>query len=241
MARGGPPEPAHTAFQTSTITALFDGSYEGDVSIAELRRHGDLGLGTFNALDGEMIALDGDFWRADSAGALHRAGDDLLTPFAAVTRFAADATVPIAEPLSHAGLIELIGSHLTATGCAAVRLDGAFARVHARSVGRQRPPYPRLAEVAQHEFDLMGVEGSLVGFVFPGAAAALNVPGHHLHVASADRSRGGHVLGVEVEGGSLTIDRLEDVHLELPPGVELPHAPVDRASLDRIERGDGRT
>ena len=89
--------------------------------------------------------------------------------------------------------------------------------------------------MAQHEFDLVDIEGSLVGFVFPGTAAALNVPGHHLHVASGDRRRGGHVLEVEVERGILMIDRLADVHLELPPGVELPHDSVDREALRRIE------
>ena len=183
---------AHAAFQTSTITALLDGRYEGDVSIGELRRHGDLGLGTFNSLDGELVALDGEFWRADEAGALHRAGDDLLTPFAAVTRFAADETVPIGSPLALPGLIELLRDHLPASGCVAVRLDGTL-QPGARPLGRpSATPYRPLAEVAerQHEFDLAGIEGSLVGFVFPSVAGALNVPGHHLHVATADRAAG---------------------------------------------------
>ena len=42
-------------FQTSTMAALLDGVYEGNVSIRELLRHGDFGLGTFNILDGEML------------------------------------------------------------------------------------------------------------------------------------------------------------------------------------------
>ena len=196
MGHGGRAEPAHAAFQTSTITALLDGRYDGDVSIGELRRRGDLGLGTFNALDGEMVALDGEFWRADADGALDRAGDHRLTPFAAVTSFTADETVAIDAPLALGGLIELIGGHLPPSGCLAVRLDGTFARVHARSVPPQSPPYRPLTEVAeeQHEFDLADFEGSLVGFVFPREAAALNVAGHHLHVATADRRSGGHVL-----------------------------------------------
>ena len=46
-------------FQTSTMGALPDGVYKGNVSIRELRRHGDFGLGTFNSLNGEMLVLDG--------------------------------------------------------------------------------------------------------------------------------------------------------------------------------------
>ena len=35
----------HVLFQASTIGALLDGAYDGDVSFEELRRHGDLGWG----------------------------------------------------------------------------------------------------------------------------------------------------------------------------------------------------
>ena len=53
--------PHHILFQTSTIDSLLDGSYDGDVTFAELAQRGDLGLGTVDALDGEMILLDGNF------------------------------------------------------------------------------------------------------------------------------------------------------------------------------------
>ena len=46
-------------YQTSTMGALLDGVYDGDVTIRELLQHGDFGLGTFNGLDGEMLVLDG--------------------------------------------------------------------------------------------------------------------------------------------------------------------------------------
>jgi acetolactate decarboxylase len=38
------------------------------VSAAELTRHGDLGIGTFDALDGELVLVDGELWRADAGG-----------------------------------------------------------------------------------------------------------------------------------------------------------------------------
>jgi acetolactate decarboxylase len=44
---------AHVLFQASTIGALLDGAYDGDLSFAELAGQGDLGLGTLNGLDGE--------------------------------------------------------------------------------------------------------------------------------------------------------------------------------------------
>src|SRR6185295_10563056 len=77
----------HVLFQASTIGALLDGAYDGDLSFAELAEHGDLGLGTLNGLDGEMIALDGAFYRADVEGRIHPVAPQERTPFAVVTRF----------------------------------------------------------------------------------------------------------------------------------------------------------
>src|SRR6476659_2963447 len=75
----------HVLFQASTIGALLDGAFEGDLRFAELAEHGDLGLGTLNALDGEMIALDGRFYRADVEGRVSEVDPDERTPFAVVT------------------------------------------------------------------------------------------------------------------------------------------------------------
>src|SRR5204863_2545700 len=72
----------HVLFQASTIGALLDGAYEGDVTFAELAEHGDLGLGTLNALDGEMIAVDGGFYRADVDGAVSEVDPGTRTPIA---------------------------------------------------------------------------------------------------------------------------------------------------------------
>src|SRR2546427_6845181 len=72
----------HVLFQASTIGALLQGAYNGDVTFAELAQHGDLGLGTLNGLDGEMIAVDGRFYRADIDGAVHEVNPSTKTPFA---------------------------------------------------------------------------------------------------------------------------------------------------------------
>ena len=41
-----PPQPG-VLYQVSTIRALQEGAFDGQVTCAELLRHGDLGLGTF--------------------------------------------------------------------------------------------------------------------------------------------------------------------------------------------------
>ena len=117
----------HVLFQASTIGALLDGAYDGDLSFAELAEHGDLGLGTLNGLDGEMIALDGDFYRADVEGRVHPVGPEERTPFAVVTRFEPTVEAEIDGPLSHEELLARLDELVPAGApSCAVRLDGSF-------------------------------------------------------------------------------------------------------------------
>jgi len=214
----------HVLFQASTIGALLDGAFDGDLSFAELAQHGDLGLGTLNGLDGEMIALDGEFFHADVDGAIHPVAPTAKTPFAVVTRFEAAVDERLEGELSHAQLLACLDALLPAgASSCAIRLDGRFELVRARSVPRQRPPYRPLTEVVadQHVFELAGVAGTMLGFRFPAYAEGIEVAGYHLHFISDDRSRGGHVLDSRSAGLRARLDPSDDLHVELPPRIDL--------------------
>jgi acetolactate decarboxylase len=236
----------HVLFQASTIGALLDGAFEGDLSFAELAKHGDLGLGTLNHLDGEMVAIDGEFFRADVDGNVGRVPPGERTPFAVVTRFepTIDERLPD-EELTHDLLLERLDALLPeGTSSAAIRLDGRFGLVRARSVPRQQPPYRPLTEVVadQHVFELAElaeIEGTMLGFRFPAYVEGIEVAGHHLHFISADRSRGGHVLDSRSRGLRARIDPSNDLHVELPPRVDLEDpalAARTHAAIDFVER-----
>src|SRR5260370_18666342 len=85
----------HTLYQVSTATAVVEGISQGAVRVGTLGEHGGLGLGTFEDLDGEMVVVDGRFFQVRSDGSVRECGDDVLSPFAVVTRFAPDATVTL--------------------------------------------------------------------------------------------------------------------------------------------------
>ena len=233
---------AHVLFQASTIGALLDGAYDGDVSFAELAEHGDLGLGTLNALDGEMIALDGRFYRADVGGAIGEVPPSARTPFAALAWFEPTVERQFERPLDHEELLgELDRAAADAEATCALRIDGEFELVRARSVPRQSPPYRPLVEVVadQHVFELRDLRGTLVGFRFPDYAEGIEVGGYHLHFISAERDRGGHVLECTIRRGVAQIDVAGGLHVELPPGVVLDSPALDRAissAIDRVER-----
>jgi acetolactate decarboxylase len=234
----------HVLFQASTIGALLEGAFEGDLSFSELAEHGNLGLGTLNHLDGEMVAIDGAFFRADIDGNLNQVRPDERTPFAVVTDFEPEVEQVLeGGVLSHEELLARIDGLVPAeASTCAIRLDGRFELVRARSVPRQEPPYRPLTEVVaeQHVFELEDVEGTMVGFRFPAYVEGIEVGGYHLHFVDAERRRGGHVLDSRASGLRVRLDPSDDLHVELPPAVELEDpdlAAETHAAVAAVERG----
>jgi len=228
------------AYQNSTIDALLDGNYDGEVTFGQLRKHGDFGIGTFDSLDGEMIAIDGRFYQVRSDGQVHVVPPEMRTPFSVVTFFKpADAT-NLSAPLTYPALKQRLDALRPADGHAyAFAIDGAFDRVRTRSVPRQQPPYSRLEEVvkSQPTFELTAVRGTLVGFWFPESMRHINVPGYHFHFLTDDRSAGGHVLDLTLREGTARMQLLSTVQIALPrtPPTTQPRADYSDA-LERVEK-----
>ena len=205
-------------FQYSTIQRPDGGVYDGDLTYGELAKHGDFGLGTFNALDGEMIALDGKFYQIKSDGVAYPVSDSMKTPFADVTFFNADQTVTIDEPLNFRQLEAYLEKLLPSLNLAyAVRIEGVFPYIKTRSVPRQQRPYPPLVEAAKNQtvFEFQNVKGVMVGFWAPKYLAGVNVAGYHLHFITADRQAGGHLLDCRVADARVAIGNLGEFSPEV--------------------------
>src|ERR1700679_1877454 len=89
----------HELFQTSTIQALLGGAFDGDVTLNELLEHGDLGLGTLNGLDGELIVIDGQVFKAELDCTLSRPDLQSKTPYAVVAPFTPGRARQISGPI----------------------------------------------------------------------------------------------------------------------------------------------
>jgi len=240
--RGGAADPAaaHHLFQTSTIAALMDSRYDGDLTVGEVMAHGDLGLGTLEGLDGELIIVDGQALVGRTDRSLSPVDPATTTPFAVVTPFAPGPPVAL-DSLDHADLLARLDVLAPAT-VSAVRVEGTFRRLRLRSVPRQQKPYPPLEEVVkeQAEWDVADVDAVVVGFRFPSEAAGLEVPGWHLHAMARDHSTGGHVLAADIAAGCAWLDATDEVHVELPPGVEIFGADAAmRAGIENAETSPG--
>lgn len=210
-----------TLTQISTIDAILGGVYDGFISYGDLKGYGDFGIGTFDGLDGEMLAFDGDYYQVKADGIAYPVADALETPFASVTFFDVDIEGEIPAGADYAGLQEYLDSILpTENTFYAVRVDGTFSYMKTRSVPAQEKPYPPLTEVTKDQpvFEFENITGTMVGFRCPPYAAGVNVPGYHLHFLTDDKDAGGHVLEFTVRKAVVSVDNTRDFLMILPEG-----------------------
>lgn len=208
----------HSIFQVSTSGAIVEGLYQGCVSVADLRRHGDFGLGTFDQLDGEMIMIDGQCFQARSDGSVVEASDDEFTPFAVVTNFHSDETFELAEISSWDQLeAQLDDCRTSENAIVGIRIHGTFESLRVRAACKSELGIDLVAATSsQSEFAFENITGTLVGFWSPGYTRAISIPGYHVHFISDDRHSGGHVLGLSAGKLSVDLHHVSDVHLAIP-------------------------
>jgi acetolactate decarboxylase len=229
--------------QVATIDALLSGVYDGHMSLGTLRRHGDFGIGTFEAMDGEMILLDGKFYKIRVDGKVYRPALSERTPFASVTAFVPDSREKISGPTGMKALEAKVNALVPqANRFCALRVHGVFKSVRTRSVPLQTKPYPPLLEVTKNQpvFTFSNVRGTLLGFRSPAFVKGVNIPGYHLHFLADDLSGGGHVLDYEVAEGTIEADTVNEwLRVYLPASESFGAADLakDRVSdLQSVEK-----
>ncbi len=227
-------------FQISTINALLEGVYDGETTLKELKRHGDLGLGTFNALDGEMLMLDSKIYQIKVNGNAYLGSDSLKTPFSVVTFFEEDTSIILDSALDYKSLEQFLDNFIpTKNLIYAIKIEGLFKHIRTRSVPAQEKPYPPLTEVvkSQSEFEFSNEKGTIVGFRLPEYTNGINVPKYHFHFITADKERGGHLLECETKKIKIGIDFTDKLLVILPKTKEFYDADLNKgANLEKVER-----
>ncbi|MDO9325461.1 MAG: acetolactate decarboxylase, partial [Methanoregula sp.] len=99
-------------YQVSTIDALMKGVYDGILPVGEIKKHGNFGIGTFDALEGEMIVIDGKVYQAKADGRVYTVLDTSTTPFATVTWFERDSTATVEKPMNFSVFSTEMGARL---------------------------------------------------------------------------------------------------------------------------------
>ena len=236
------PTQGKALYQTSTINALLDGVYQGDLPVGELLQHGDTGIGTFDHLDGEMIVVDGKVWQLRAYGRVYPADDAMRTPFAAVVFFRPEIFATWTKPLDYPAMQDQLLTLLPSRNAPyAIRMEGEFSLVRVRSVPRQDPPFRRLTEIVKTQpvFERVQVRGTLIGFWLPQFTSQLNVPGYHFHFLNEQRTFGGHVLDCRPQNVQVAITQLTTLELRIPPTPDFHQARLnpEEGELHKVEKG----
>ena len=234
--------PNNRIYLCAPVNALVEGLYEQNIPLAQIKRHGDFGLGTFNDLDGEMILLDGKVYQVTSDGKVNVIDDDAaLTPFACVAFYQPLSVDDVDREMTYAQCLAWLHSLLPSQNIFyAVRLEGLFTEVKVRSVPKQEN-YRPLVEVAKDQptFTFHDIEGTLAGFYTPSFMSSLNVPGLHLHFLSADRRHGGHLLECRPRKVHTGVQFLNSLELSLPLSLDYLTCDFQRdieQDLDKAEK-----
>src|SRR5262245_7075313 len=235
-----------TLFQVSTSTALVKGVYNGVVTVGELKQHGDFGLGTFDGLDGEMLALDGRFYQVRSSGEVSDPPDDAKVPFAVVTAFREERGLVLDRVDGFNDLTaQLDRARRTENLFCAVRIEGRFARLRARAACKAASGEPLVAATSrQAEFEFTNAAGTLVGLWTPAYARSINIAGWHLHFVTDDRTGGGHLLDCQGAGLRVQVQDLADVRIAMPETAAFLQADLSQdpsKDLEIAEKGGRRT
>lgn len=210
-------------YQVSTLQALALGYSRAVITVDKLLQEGDTGLGTFEDVNGEMIVMDGNCYRADQNGHVSVVAPETGVPFAAVAKLYGEQQFQ----LENMPDITAIRTELTRkieevfglNSMHIVRIDGEFEKVDARSEAPYRSHHITLKEVlsqTQEAFIFENFRGSLVGVYFPDYMDGINMPGWHLHFLSEDRSKGGHVFDVSLREGEAKVDKITNIYINLP-------------------------
>lgn len=207
------------ATQVSTYPVLAEGRYDGQIAVSNLVAYGDLGVGTFDGLDGELVLLTGVVHRVAADGAVSVAPPDVRIPFAQLTWFEPDITYDVMLMDQKLFTSTMDWKQPDSGRIQALRISGRFSSMHVRSVPRQTKPYSSLASVVteqQVERTLTNSVGTMVGFFTPASAGTVAPGGFHLHYLSADGTEGGHVLNFNLAVGRIEIDETPVLHILLP-------------------------
>lgn len=215
-------KPSDDIFHYSVMDAMRNGVYRGELTVKDLANVGDVGLGTFNNLDGELIGLDGTFYRIAPSGDIHVAEPERKIPFGSFAFFKEDtrATLAVSGDFE-AFQQQLLGALPSRNHLYAIRITGTFGEIQVGGANKiSDDTRTSLADLMKSRPIYTGkdIKGTIVGFYSPPYIGGIDLSPFHLHFISDDKKVGGHIVGMTLQGAELEValDSKKGIDVELP-------------------------
>ena len=241
------PNHSKKMFQVSTLQALMLGYTKSVISVSELLKHGDIGLGTFEDVAGEMIVLDARCYQAKSDGSVCEADKETGIPFCAVSFMEKQREVELKNVTGIDQLKQFLDMSIdeafSLNSMHIIRVDGLFNKVSARSVDALKAQHMELKTILeknQQTFGFENIKGTLVCIYFPDYMDGINAPGWHLHFISDDRKHGGHVFDINLQQGTAAFCKITSIEIKFPETAEFDTyalKEVSKQDIKEIEQG----
>lgn len=202
-------------FQVSSLNSLVIGDYEGKATTQTLLDNGDFGLGAVEYMDGELVCLDSTCYRITTDGMAHELSPESKIAFAATVFFHPEQTLYINTQQNYTELKNTIDHTIEKNDIYAIKVNGLFSNITARSVPRQDTLHIPLSQVVANQtiHNFSDITGTLVGFYMPDYMDGVNVAKYHFHFITDDEQFGGHILDATISNGTTQIYKITQVHI----------------------------
>lgn len=219
-------------YQYSIWFAFVNKVFDGDLKVSELKKHGDIGLGSFDFLDGEMVMLDGIPYRIRENGEITPGADDDEIVYADATFFHADGEFELSGELNYESFKAQLDSRMNSRHYFyAYKVHGTFDKVKLGGVPKVEKPFVDGLDVllpVRPIFETTEVSGTLIGFYCPEYIGNINAYGHHFHFISDDLNWGGHMMEFSATQGLIVKwDEKTSYHFDLPANKDFEQVKLD--------------
>jgi len=197
----------------------MSGDFDGKFPLGSLLKENTIGLGTFHALDGELVVLNGIGYKVDSNGIVKEALSQEKIPYGALTHFEPEYFYPVEQTIEFNGTVSELDKYIEFDAqFYAIKITGEFGFVKTRSVKKQNKPYPKLVEASKEQsvFEERKISGTIVGIYSPKLFGTVSLSGYHLHFLSDSREFGGHILSFTLDNGTIELQPLDILEQHLP-------------------------
>lgn len=207
-------------YQHSYFLAINHGLYDGTISVRDLMQYGHFGIGTFHALEGELVLIEGEFYHCTQGIKTRIANVDDRLPWAAISNFTESVKIGSLRDITdfkglEVGLFKLME---TLNYPFLFHIEGIFENITLGSVPKQKKPYPKIEEIINNSVivETGEIKAQLVGFYAPEFMFPMKGKGFHFHCLAENQRFGGHVLELRIKETSVKFECITEIKFELP-------------------------
>ena len=219
-------------YHYSIWSALVNKIYDGTLTVKDGKTKGDIGLGTYNGADGELIMLNGVMYHVPSSGIVSVADDSTHIPYLNATFFDNDISFGYSDRLNYDSLRRLIRKKVPSPNYFyGFKIHAQLDSLKLGSLYKQERPYMEGLDSLMPKrptFAKTNVSGTMVGFYCPEFIGDINVAGFHLHFLSDDKKVGGHVMEFKGKDFDVQIDKLSSYQFVLPEITEFESVNLEK-------------